>query len=75
MSRYSLELKESVLKRMMPPQNRAVAELSRETGITETTLYNWRHAARKRGAVMPGGGRSKAEEWEANLRWCWRARV
>lgn len=60
-----MELKASVLKRMLPPQSRSVAELSRETGITETTLYTWRNAARKGGAVMPGGGRNKAEEWDS----------
>lgn len=60
-----MELKTSVLKRMLPPQSRSVAELSRETGITETTLYTWRNAARKGGAVMPGGGRNKAEEWDS----------
>ena len=38
-----MELKASVLKRMMAPQGRSVAELSRETGITETTLYTWRN--------------------------------
>lgn len=66
MSRYSEQLKESVLRRMMPPQSRTVAELARETGITETTLYNWRKAARKTGAVMPGGGREKkADEWDS----------
>lgn len=65
MARYSEQLKESVLRRMMPPQNRTVAELARETGITETTLYNWRKAARKFGAVMPGGGREKADEWDS----------
>ena len=65
MSRYSDELKESVLRRMLPPQNRSVAELSRETGITETTLYTWRTRARKSGAVMPGGGRQQADEWDS----------
>lgn len=65
MSRYSSELKASVLKRMLPPESRSVAALSRDTGITETTLYTWRNAARKGGAVMPGGGRSKAEEWDS----------
>ena len=60
-----MELKASVLKRMMPPQSRSVAELARETGITETTLYTWRKAARKTGAVMPGGGRKKSEEWDS----------
>ena len=65
MSRYSMELKGSLLKRMMPPLSRSVAELSRETGITETTLYHWRNAARKSGAVMPGGGRNQADEWDS----------
>jgi transposase len=65
MSRYSQELKESVLKRMMPPRNQSVAELSRETGITETTLYNWRSEARRAGAVMPGGGKRKVEQWDS----------
>jgi transposase-like protein len=65
MSRYSEELKQSVLKRMMPPESRTVKELSRETGITEVTLYNWRKLARKAGAVMPGGGQRKAEDWDS----------
>lgn len=65
MSRYSDELKESVLRRMLPPQNRSVAELARETGITETTLYTWRTRARKSGAVMPGGGCQQADEWDS----------
>lgn len=65
MSRYSEQLKESVLRRMMPPQSRSVAELARETGITETTLYTWRKAARKSGAVMPGGDRETADEWDS----------
>lgn len=49
----------------MPPESRSVAELSRETGITETTLYNWRKAAREAGSVMPGGGKRKAEDWDS----------
>ena len=65
MSSYSIEVKESVLRRMMAPQSRSVAELARETGITETTLYTWRKTARKGGAVMPGGGQSKAEAWDS----------
>jgi len=38
---YSAERKEAVLRRMMPPENKAVAELARETGITEQTLMGW----------------------------------
>jgi len=38
MSRHSNELKASVLRRMMPPENRSVLDLSQETGITQATL-------------------------------------
>ncbi len=68
MSRHSEELKQSVLKKMMPPESRTVAALSRETGVTETTLYNWRHVARKAGAVMPDRGQQKAEEWDSEAK-------
>ncbi|MDM5284691.1 transposase [Peribacillus frigoritolerans] len=40
--RYSKEIKESILKRMLPPNNEAVSLISEETGITEATLYKWR---------------------------------
>lgn len=68
MARYSQELKESVLKRMMPPESRSVAALSRETGITEATLYHWRKLAKRAGAVMPDGGRRKADEWDSHAK-------
>lgn len=68
MSKYSQELKQTVLKRMMPPESRSVAALSKETGITETTLYNWRKVARRAGSVMPGGGQCKAEEWDSPVK-------
>ena len=42
-----------------------MAALSRQTGLTETTLYNWRNIARRVGSVMPGGGQQKAEEWDS----------
>ena len=45
MSRYSQELKETVLRRMMPPQNRSVAELARETAtemIPALIAQGWR---------------------------------
>ncbi len=65
MPRYSEELKASILKRMMPPQSISVAALSRETGITEVTLYHWRKQARQAGAVMPGGGNQDSETWDS----------
>lgn len=48
----------------MPPSNRSVADLARETGITESTLYNWRKEARTKGLVVPGKKES-AEQWSS----------
>lgn len=61
MARYSVEKREWVLRQMMPPLNRTVAELSAETGITAVTLYAWRKQAQAAGVVVPGDGKSSAE--------------
>lgn len=50
---YPIERKEAVLKKMLPPNNRSIAELSKEEGISDATLYNWRNTARKQGRLMP----------------------
>lgn len=47
---------------MMPPQNKLVSELARESGITEQTLYTWRRQLRSQGTPVPGSGKN-AEEW------------
>ena len=49
MKKYSPERKEAVLKKMLPPRSWTIAELSREEGICEATLYNWRKAVRAAG--------------------------
>ena len=47
---------------MMPPQNRLVSELARESGITEQTLYTWRRQLRNQGTPVRDSGKN-AEEW------------
>ncbi|MFW5686791.1 MAG: transposase [Halanaerobium sp.] len=39
---YSKELKESMFKRLAPPNAEKVPALAKETGIPEGTLYTWR---------------------------------
>ncbi len=39
MARYSTEFKNSIIKKMMPPINQTVAEIAKETGLKEVTLY------------------------------------
>ena len=46
MTRYSEELKQSVIAKMMPPENKTIGEIARETGIGEATLRQWRKKAR-----------------------------
>jgi len=50
MKSYPKELKESIIARMLPPNNISVPELVRETGIPKETLYTWRSKAHKGGS-------------------------
>jgi transposase-like protein len=60
MKRYPAEFKEWVVEQMMPPLNRSVVELAKETGVTTVSLRTWRHEAREQGRVVPGNGMLKA---------------
>lgn len=42
MRRYSPERKEAQLKKLLPSHNMSVAELARQEGISDVTLYAWR---------------------------------
>jgi len=50
---YSVERRESVLKKMLPPNNVSIAALSKAEGISDATLYLWRKQAREQGRLMP----------------------
>jgi transposase-like protein len=50
---YSLERKSAVLKRMLPPNNIAIRQLSQEEGISEATRHKWRAEARGKGQLLP----------------------
>lgn len=61
-TRYTKEMKESIVKRMMPPINESISKISEEVGITEATLYKWRKDARIGGKPTPGNGEG-SEQW------------
>ena len=50
---YSPELKDALLRRILPPNNESITKISREEGISEQTLRNWRDKARKEGYATP----------------------
>ena len=51
---YSPELKEALLRRMLPPNNESISKIAKEEGLSEQTLRNWRDKARKDGYAVPG---------------------
>jgi transposase-like protein len=62
--RYSPERKEAVLRKLLPPYNRSIAELSEEERISTATLYNWRTEARAKGRLLPATDR-EPEGWSS----------
>ena len=50
---YSKERRSAVLKRMLPPNNMAIRQLSKEEGISEGTLHAWRTEVRNKGQLLP----------------------
>ena len=48
----SPELKDALLRRMLPPNNESITKISREEGISEQTLRNWRDKARRKAMLL-----------------------
>lgn len=67
MSTYSTELKEQIVKKMMPPNNQTVAAISRETGISAPTLYAWRKLLQAQGCVVPSKP-TTPDRWDAKTK-------
>lgn len=67
MSRYSQERKEAILKKLLPPLSRSVAEIAKEEGISEATLYYWRKQLRQSGTVVPDN-KTSSEQWSAQTK-------
>lgn len=67
MIRYSPERKAAVLKKLLPPHSLSVAEVSRQEGISDVTLYTWRKQAKAGGEVVSGSGKV-AQAWPADAK-------
>jgi len=63
MPRYSLERRQSVLGKLLAPQNRPVPQVAAAEGISEATLYNWLTQARRDGVPVPGSRSKTADDW------------
>ena len=67
MPRYSPERKEAILKQLLPPISLSVAEVAKEEGIHEATLYNWRKQCKARGGVV-SDSQSSSKHWSAETK-------
>ena len=59
---YSKELKESILRRILPPNSEPIAKVAKESGLAEQTLRNWKAAALTDGTDSIQGEPS-ADKW------------
>jgi len=62
MVRYNEEFKEQAVRRLMPPNAQSVAQVRRDIGVSDVTLYNWRNQYRERGNAVPADP-SNPENW------------
>ena len=67
MKSYSLERKSAILKKLLPPLNMTVAEVSRQENISNVTLYTWRKQLREKGGLVPDS-QSSPEQWSAEAK-------
>lgn len=61
---YSKELKQSIIAKMLPPNNQSLSQIQQETGIPEGTLKKWRMGIRNKGFAAPAG-EQQSEEWSS----------
>ena len=61
---YSEGLKSSLIQKMLPPSSYPVSRLSKETGITRSTLYTWRKQKLSEGVSLPESSVS-SEKWSS----------
>ena len=67
MNRISPERKASILAKLLPPYNMTIASVAQMEGMSESTLYNWRHKAKIEGKPVPGTHKN-TEQWPADAR-------
>lgn len=67
MTTYSHELKEQIVRKMMPPNAQSVAAIHRETGISAPTLYAWKKQFRAEGHVVPSQP-TAPDRWDAKTK-------
>ena len=61
--RYSQELRDHILKRVLPPQSDSIERVAREEGISEQTIQNWKAQAISENYAPSGN--DEPEKWSS----------
>lgn len=67
MPSYSPEFKEQAVKKMMPPQNHRVSDLSVELSVAPATLYRWKNEYRAKGFIVPSK-KTLPDKWDSKAK-------
>lgn len=72
---YSNELREAVLRRVLPPNKEPISKIATEEGIFEQTIRNWREKACKEGNSaadfdVPADKWSTQDKFSVNAKCC-----
>ncbi len=59
--RYNPELKDAILRRLLPPNGESVTKVAKEEGIPAETLRRWKVSAKSQGVAAPTG--DNADNW------------
>lgn len=60
---FSQEFKDSILKKLQPPENKSVSEVAEEECLPTSTIYTWISKARKDGLMIPNSNPSNDNKW------------
>ncbi len=65
MAAYPAERKEAICRQLLAPGGACIAQLARETGIGESTLYNWRHQCQTPSGVVMAKPNQPGKPWSS----------
>lgn len=67
MIKISVERKEAVLSKLLPPNNLSVSDVAKQEGLGESTLYNWLNKMKLEGKVVPIK-KENSDNWSSELK-------
>ena len=64
-TKYSEEFRESIIAKLLAPQNAKVSDVAQETGIPKDTLYCWRAKYRNTQSVSTAGSGERTDKFSS----------